>query len=124
MKTRGIALFYSLDYIRHKRPRVVIIENVSGLTLKKHAHVLADIGTVLARLGYKITKRVCNTRDHGIPQCRPRLYIIGIRRTCHARKFPWPMPVKAPSLLRFVDDSKAKKLSINDLCEIALANVQ
>jgi len=124
MKNRGITLFYSLDYIRRKRPRVVIIENVSTLTLRKYAHVLADICTVLARLGYKITKRVCNTRDHGIPQCRPRLYVIGIRKTCHARKFPWPKPVKAPSLLRFVDDSRAKKFRINDLCETGLANVQ
>jgi DNA (cytosine-5)-methyltransferase 1 len=53
MKNRGITLFYSLDYIRHKRPRVVIIENVCGFTLNKYAHVLADISTVLARLGYK-----------------------------------------------------------------------
>jgi DNA-cytosine methyltransferase len=124
MQNRGITLFYSLDYVRHKKPRVVIIENVRGLTFKKHAHVLADIVTVLTRLGYKITKRVCDTRDHGIPQSRPRLYIIAILRSCYARKYPWPNPVKAPSLLRFVDDSKARKDSIKDLCETGWANVQ
>lgn len=123
MADRGITLFYSLDYVRHKKPPVVILENVRGLTFKKHAHVLADIVSVLTLLGYKITKRVCNTRDHGIPQSRPRLYIIAIRKSCHVHKFPWPSPVKAPPLLRFVDSSKAKKDSINALGATALANV-
>jgi len=123
MADRGITLFYSLDYVRHKKPPVVIIENVRGLTFKKHAHVLADVVSVLNMLGYKITKRVCNTRDHGIPQSRPRLYIIAIHKSCHVRKFPWPSPVKAPPLLRFVDNSKAKKDTINDLGATALANV-
>jgi site-specific DNA-cytosine methylase len=85
--------------------------------------LVRDVVSVLNMLGYKITKRVCNTRDHGIPQSRPRLYIIAIRKSCHVRKFPWPSPVKAPPLLRFVDNSKAKKDTINDLGATALANV-
>ena len=38
-KDRGVAVFYSLHYVRHKRPKVVMIENVRGLTFKRHKHV-------------------------------------------------------------------------------------
>ena len=70
---RGVTLFHSLDYVRHKRPRVVVIENVRGLTFKKHAGVLTSIVNILRGLTYCVHTRVLNTCNHGIPQNRPRL---------------------------------------------------
>ena len=64
--------------MRHKRPKVVIIDKVRGLTSKRHKHVLQDILKVLAKLGYDTKWQVLNTKDHGIPQSRPRLYIVAI----------------------------------------------
>ncbi|MFM7980588.1 MAG: DNA cytosine methyltransferase [Candidatus Fonsibacter sp.] len=34
-KNRGVTIFYSLDYVRSKRPKVVVVENVRGLTFKQ-----------------------------------------------------------------------------------------
>ena len=89
-KNRGVTIFYSLDYVRCKRPKVVVVENVRGLTFKKHQHILNDIIGVMKQLGYLTTWRVLNTRHHGIPQSRPRLYIVGIREDTCAHTFHWP----------------------------------
>ena len=48
--------------------------------------------------------RILNTKDFGVPQNRPRLYIVGIRRI-HAKKaFVWPSPMAdSPQLDEFLD---------------------
>lgn len=125
-KNRGVTIFYSLDYVRCKRPKVVVVENVRGLTFKKHQHILNDIIGVMKQLGYLTTWRVLNTRHHGIPQSRPRLYIVGIREDTCAHTFHWPKPVpECPGLLlRFLNtDNRCSKSSINDLNTTMLANV-
>lgn len=99
---RGSLLFKSLAYARAKRPRCVVLENVKGLTFKKNAPVLAAIIRVLKTCGYRVWRRVVNTRQHGIPQSRPRLYIVGIQSVAVAHKFHFPKPVPCAELGRFL----------------------
>jgi DNA-cytosine methyltransferase len=123
-KDRGVTIFYSLDYVRHKRPRLVIVENVRGLTFQRHAHVLTDILSILTNLGYKAKWRVLNTKDHGIPQSRPRLYIVAIRKDSCVGNFKWPTSVQSPGILRFLDAADTRsKSSLNQLSKTALDNV-
>jgi len=121
---RGVTLFHSLDYVRHKRPRVVVIENVRGLTFKKHASVLTSIVTILRGLPYCVHTKVLNTCDHGIPQNRPRLYIVAILGSKMRREYFWPSVVKEPDLHRFLDVGNCgHKRDINKCSNIALVNI-
>jgi site-specific DNA-cytosine methylase len=121
---RGVTLFHNLDYVRHKRPRVVVIENVRGLTFKKHASVLTSIVTILRGLSYCVHTKVLNTCDHGIPQNRPRLYIVAILGSKMRREYFWPSVVKEPDLHRFLDVGNCgHKRDINKCSNIALVNI-
>ena len=74
------------------RPRAFVLENVEGL-VTQHADVLKKILTDLGNIGrgeYKIKARMLNTRDHGVPQNRRRLFIIGIQSKFDTGSFQFP----------------------------------
>lgn len=83
--TRG-TLFFEIDrIIAHKKPYGFILENVEGLV--KHDAVdkkkdsigqtLKIIIDKLSALGYKVTWKVLNAADFGLPQARKRVFIVG-----------------------------------------------
>ena len=43
---------------------------------------------------YDIHYKVLNTKDFGIPQCRDRLFIIGIVKNLKKNDFTFPKPIK------------------------------
>jgi DNA (cytosine-5)-methyltransferase 1 len=58
-------------------PLLVTVENVEGLTYRKHADYLAWFVASLQSLGYTVEWRVLNAADYGVPQTRKRLIIVG-----------------------------------------------
>jgi len=91
LQDRGVTLFYSLDYVRHQTPKVVVLENVQGI--RSERHVCDAITTILENLKYRVHQQVINTKDHGIPQNRPRWYLIAIQRDSVTSKFRFPKPL-------------------------------
>lgn len=67
-----------------------VMENVVGLTLKKHEPTLRAIELTFKRAGFRTARLMKNAKDHGAPQNRPRLFLVGINR----RKFPGVDPNK------------------------------
>jgi DNA (cytosine-5)-methyltransferase 1 len=66
--------------ISESTPRVVVIENVSGLL---SSHGGRDFGTVirtLADIGYSVGWRTLNSKYFGAPQSRDRVFIVGCYR--------------------------------------------
>ena len=63
-------------------PKYFVFENVKGLTLGKHVSFLNELIVALSAAGYDILSpyRVLNAADHGVPQDRRRLFVIGVRR--------------------------------------------
>jgi DNA (cytosine-5)-methyltransferase 1 len=61
--------------IREYKPRIAIIENVSGLLGRGLARVLQD----LAEIGYDATWTMFDSKYFGVPQRRRRLYIVAVR---------------------------------------------
>lgn len=119
---RGTLFFNSADYIRIKRPKVFILENVKGLLShdkvdkkSKYGRTFNTIINLLARtvngqeqlpfyqdnLGYNVYHAVLNTKEHGIPQNRERIFIVGIRPDVDNNTFRFPS--KEPLLLRLKD---------------------
>ena len=83
-------LRHSARYIRLRRPRAIISENVSGLRFR-HRSVLGKLVLFLRKLGYTVYWKVLNTRDHGVRHFRRRLYLVAMLVEKHT--FVWPEPI-------------------------------
>jgi DNA (cytosine-5)-methyltransferase 1 len=63
-----------------------LIENLRGL-LDRYPDELFDVLQILKESGYCVTWDIVNTAHHGIPQSRPRLFIVAIREDACAGTF-------------------------------------
>mmetsp|Transcript_33737 Transcript_33737/g.85291 ORF Transcript_33737/g.85291 Transcript_33737/m.85291 type:complete len:344 (+) Transcript_33737:3-1034(+) len=101
---RGKIFFFVRDYIATQRPRIFILENVSGLKRINKGQYFKAILKSLEQLGeYNISHQIINTKDHGVPHSRPRIYIVGIRQDVDRGTFEFPEPIKRPSVELFLD---------------------
>jgi len=106
---RGKIFFNVLDYIKSKRPRTFILENVSGLVKLKQGKyfksILAELNA-LRNPGYNISHQIVDTKDHGVPHSRRRIYVVGIRKDVDRGTFEFPAKIKCPSIELFLDAKK------------------
>ena len=96
-------LFAAFAFIRAKRPKVIILENVENL-IKEFKAVFAELVRELQGLGYTCEHRVINTADHGLPHQRPRVYLIALHGDIK-NKLEWPSPIPMIPLHKLLDDS-------------------
>ena len=72
-------------------PKIFILENVKGLTLGKMKPTFKIILKKLKNIKkYNIYWKILNTKDYGIPQSRPRVFIIGILKSVQKEEFEFP----------------------------------
>lgn len=77
MDIRGTLFYDVIRICEAKKPEHILLENVKGLTTKRHKETFEKILSELKRIGYDVTWKVLNTKDYGIPQNRERLWIYG-----------------------------------------------
>ena len=65
-----------------------VMENVVGLTGKKHSATLKSVEAKLQGAGFRLARLMLNAKDHDTPQNRPRLFLIGINPS----RFPMVNP--------------------------------
>ena len=88
--TRGTMFFEIARIIREKRPRFLLLENVKGLLSHNKGATFVTIIATLDELGYDIQWQVLNSKNHGVPQNRERVFIIGhLRGTSRPEVFPF-----------------------------------
>jgi len=63
----------------HPRPKYVLWENVTGLLSKQHNQHFQHYLFTLEKLGYRNYWAVLNSLDFGLPQHRPRVFVLSIR---------------------------------------------
>ena len=63
------------------RPPVLLFENVRGLLSNMAGHSMARILQELGKLGYGVEWLIVNTLAFGVPQDRPRLFLLGVDLT-------------------------------------------
>lgn len=71
------------------RPKAVMIENVRGFLSAVFEDYRIQLKKQLAKLGYQVDWRLLNASDFGVPQLRPRVVIVAIRKDI-ADAFDWP----------------------------------
>ena len=67
-----------------------VFENVRGLTVGAHRKFLEEIIAEFRRNGYKVMEdyRVLNASNHGVPQNRQRLFLMGARKGFPLPEYP------------------------------------
>ncbi|MBD5520793.1 MAG: DNA (cytosine-5-)-methyltransferase [Lachnospiraceae bacterium] len=94
--TRGTIFFDIADIISRTNPRAVFLENVENLVSHDHGNTIETIiNTLEDELGYRVigvtvnedgkyvynrSSLVRNTKDFGLPQNRPRVYIMAFSK--------------------------------------------
>lgn len=73
------------------RPRAVMLENVRGLLDSVFDSYRKGIQDSLRKLGYVAEWRLMNASDFGVPQLRPRVVFVAIRKDISG-DFAWPIP--------------------------------
>jgi len=67
-----------------------VMENVVGLTQKKHVATLDAVEAKLKTAGFKVARLMLNAKDYKTPQNRPRLFLVGVNQ----RRFPTVNPAQ------------------------------
>lgn len=67
-----------------------VMENVVGLTLKKHIATLESVEARLNTAGFRTARLMLNAKDYKTPQNRPRLFLVGVNK----KRFPTLDPAK------------------------------
>ncbi len=87
--TRGTLFFDLARILRAKRPRLFVFENVKGLLSHDNGRTFATIIAAIDELGYNAQWQVINSKNHGVPQNRERVIIVGhLRGTPRPQVFP------------------------------------
>jgi site-specific DNA-cytosine methylase len=77
--------------IKHAMPKAFVLETVDGILSASFADVFNEIITELKQLGYDVQWQRVNTLDHGLPQSRKRVYIVGLRTDVTKQRFSFPV---------------------------------
>ena len=76
---RGTLFYDVIRICKEKKPQHILLENVKGLTTKRHKETFEKILSELKKIGYDVHWKVLNSKDYGIPQNRERLWIYGFK---------------------------------------------
>lgn len=91
---RGILFFNSLEFIQKNQPRFFIFENVKGLLSDNGGKTFSEWVNLLGgksvngspvlfpyddAVNYHLYWQVLNAKEHGVPQNRERVFLVGIR---------------------------------------------
>jgi DNA (cytosine-5)-methyltransferase 1 len=126
---RGILFFNSHEFIQKNKPRFFIFENVKGLLSDDGGKTFSEWINMLGgksvnglpvlfpyedSVPYHVYWKVLNTKEHGVPQNRERVFIIGIRDD---QDNDFRFPVEEPLTRRLKDileDSVDDKYFLRD----------
>ena len=73
------------------KPKMFLMENVSGMVTMQKGKVFKIIKKELSRFGYTLHDKLLNAKDYGVPQNRRRMIVIGVRNDIK-NQFLFPKP--------------------------------
>ena len=77
---RGNLFFNIAEIIEAKKPKAFFLENVRGLVNHDNGKTFAIIRNILeSELGYSFYFKIVHASDYGLPQLRPRVFIVGFK---------------------------------------------
>lgn len=91
---RGMLFFEMVKILKARTPRFFIAENVKGIMSANSGKAFPMIINEFKEAGYKVTYKLLNASEYGVPQKRERVIIIGFRDEKDYLKFKFPLKNK------------------------------
>jgi DNA (cytosine-5)-methyltransferase 1 len=100
---RGNMFFSVVRFLKEHQPRAFFLENVRHLIKHDEGQTFATIARMLMEHGYSFAYKVVKASEFGLPQHRPRVFIVGFRIEAvkNWEDFQFPEPQE---LTRFMSD--------------------
>lgn len=111
--TRGTLFYHIAEILRDHQPKAVLLENVRGLISNDKGNTIRTVLRTITGMGYRCNvpqelietgsvrklkeecaKMVLSAKDYGVPQNRPRIYIVLWREDVDIDCFSYPEPEK------------------------------
>ena len=117
--TRGTLFFDVARIIEYHKPKYIFLENVKHLLKHDNGNTWKVIKQTLLDLGYVLPKEeiISSPEDIGIPQNRPRIYIMGIRKDLTDKEyleFKKPVFNGKTSIYSILDEKADPKYNITE----------
>lgn len=111
--TRSSLLWECERAIAAKKPKYLLMENVSALVSKKFIKLFNRWQVVLQGYGYKSFPQVLNAKDYGVPQNRERIFLVSILD--EEARYEFPKKEKLTRRLKDVLETEVdEKYYLND----------
>jgi len=97
---RNQLVFHFFRLITEIRPRYFVMENVPGMMAGGHSGILAELVREFELSGYavRVPPQVLNAADHGVPQNRKRLFLMGADQGETLPEYPTPQTARASAV--------------------------
>lgn len=92
---RGMLFFEMVKILKERQPRFFIAENVKGIISANSGKAFPMIIKEFTDAGYKVTYKLLNASEHGVPQKRERVIIVGFKNEDDYLKFKFPIKSKS-----------------------------
>lgn len=101
--TRGVEIAEIIQ------PKAIMFENVRGMLAPAFDDYRAKIEFRLRRQNYQVFWKLLNASDFGVPQLRPRVVMVALKRG-YAEHFDWPIEkIPAPTVGEVLHDLMSGK---------------
>lgn len=100
---RGKVFWEYVRLIETRRPVFFVAENVPGML---HASKRAAFDNLMAGLtgaGYRVSYKLLDAADFGVPQNRERVFVVGLRSDSFSDPFEFPHPTHSDSHMTLRD---------------------
>tara|TARA_R100000654_G_scaffold60264_1_gene87105 strand:- start:2510 stop:3193 length:684 start_codon:yes stop_codon:yes gene_type:complete len=95
-------LFWShLKVIKHFKPKSIVVENVQGMISGKMKHIAKKVYNELENAGYNVNVAVIRGTQFGVPQNRPRVFFVGLRKD-FKKKYSFPTHKIKPIMPKYL----------------------
>lgn len=84
--------------VNAKKPKIFIAENVKGFMTLQKGKILHRVKEDFEDAGYKVSHRLLNAAEFGVPQRRERVFLVGIRDDFES-SFDFPKPTTTETLV-------------------------
>lgn len=84
---------YFVNTVEKVQPKWIVMENVPGIISIGKGSILEQIYQDFEEIGYKLTHKIINMAEYGVPQARKRTIFVGNNM---GKDFTWPEPQYIP----------------------------
>ncbi|MEY8197646.1 MAG: DNA cytosine methyltransferase [Colwellia sp.] len=88
---RNQLLLRYFEYVKVLRPKVFLVENVSGMLWKRHEDYVNKFKALAKEHNYELFgPHIVNAQDYGVPQNRKRVFLLGVDKDLNRQGTQWP----------------------------------